>query len=146
MRTGAAFRYVLAGCCLVVWLTGMPAYGQDDAYTGYEASFRNFLTCELTRTDAVNHFKGKPFKITMVSLHGIQNESGMKILVGAVQCFVEDRYRTLYAAVGVRKVAGKDVVSYYTVRDKQFSILASELIRYPYMERCPWSRYWVDLD
>lgn len=122
------------------------ARAEDDAYNRLEASFKNFLTCELTRTDAVNHFKGKPFTITMINLHGIQDESGIAILTGAVQCFVEDRYRTLYTAVGIQDVAGKEVVSYYTVRHGEFSILATELIRYPYMERCPWARYWVDLD
>ena len=58
------------------------------------------MTCELTRTDARNHFKGKSFKITMIDLFDIQRESGM-VITGAVQCFVEDRYQTLYAALGV---------------------------------------------
>jgi hypothetical protein len=124
----------------------MPVMAEEDEYQRYEASFRNFLTCELTRTDAVNHFKGKDFKITMVNLHGIQQESGMKILTGAVQCYVGDENKLLYVAVGVQPLAGKEIVSYYTIRKKDFSILATELIRFPYKERCPWSRYWVDLD
>ncbi|WDP93416.1 MAG: hypothetical protein HUN04_26335 [Desulfobacter sp.] len=123
-----------------------PVKAEDNEYDKYAAGFKNFITCELTRTDAADHFKGKPFTITMVSLHDIRPESGMKILCGAVQCFVDGGYRTLYVAVGVEPVAGREKVSYYTIRKKTFSILASELFRFPYMERCPWTRYWIDLD
>lgn len=122
------------------------AWASGDGFAKYEASFKNFITCELTRTDAVDHFKGQPFKITMVSLHNVVHESGLTILTGAVQCDVKDRYVTLYPAVGVETVVDKEQVTYYTIRDREFSILASELFRYPYAERCPWSRYWVDLD
>ena len=122
------------------------AFAADAAFYKYEAAFKNFVTCELTRTDAVSHFKGKPFSITMINLHNIQPESGMAILTGAVQCSVDGKYKTLYPAVGVRTVEGRDVVSYYTIRKKDFQILATELFRYPYKERCPWSRYWIDLD
>ena len=104
------------------------------------------MTCELTRTDAIDHFKGTPFTITMIRLHGIAQESGMRILTGAVQCAVKDKNQTLYSAIGVERVAGKEKVSYYTIRNQDFSILASELIRFPYQDRCTWSRYWVDLD
>ncbi|MBU3954372.1 MAG: hypothetical protein KJ658_19765 [Proteobacteria bacterium] len=126
----------------------MPSFllAQDNEFTKYEMSFKNFLTCELTRTDARNHFKGKSFKITMIDLFDIQRESGMVIVTGAVQCFVEDRYQTLYAALGVETIIDKEKVSYYTVRESDFSILATELIRFPYKERCPWSRYWLDTD
>ena len=130
----------------VFWLTQVPAFAVEEAYHRYEAGFRNFLTCELTRTDATDHFKGKAFKITMISLHDIQQESGMKILTGAVQCFAGDEYKTLYAAIGVQPLADKEVVSYYTIRKKDFSILATELLRFPYMERCPWSQYWINPD
>lgn len=118
----------------------------EDEYGRYEAGFKNFLTCELTRTDAVNPFKGQAFTITMINLHGVQLESGMRILTGAVQCFVKDSYKTLYSAVGLEKVAGREKVSYYTIRNHEFFILGSELIRYPYMQGCYWSRYWVDLN
>jgi len=122
------------------------AHAGDDEYRGYEAGFKNFLTCELTRTDAVDHFKGKSFTITMVNAYDVRQESGIKIITGAVQCFVKNKYSTLYAAVGLEEVAGKEKVSYYTIRNQDFSILASELIRFPYKERCPWARYWIDLD
>lgn len=123
-----------------------PVGAAENEFSRYEAGFKNFLTCELTRTDAVNPFKGEPFTITMINLHDIQLESGMGILTGAVQCFVKDTYKMLYPAVGVEKVAGKEKVSYYTIRNHDFSILASELIRYPYKQRCPWSRYWTNLN
>ena len=118
----------------------------DTEYNRYAAGFRNFVTCELTRTDAVDHFNGKEFSVTMVNLHEVQQESGMMILMGAVQCFVDGGYKTLYAAAGLTRVQGSEKVSYYTIRKTPFSILASELNRYPYMERCPWTRYWIDLD
>ncbi|MCP3944487.1 MAG: hypothetical protein GY710_23820 [Desulfobacteraceae bacterium] len=121
-------------------------FAQGDEFTKYEMSFKNFLTCELTRTGAINHFEGKAFKITMIDLFSIQRESGMVILTGAVRCAVEGRYFVLYAALGVEAILDKEKVSYYTIRKKDFSILVTGLIRFPYKERCPWSRYWVDTD
>jgi len=131
---------------LILLLVPAAAFGSGDEFARYEAGFKNFITCELTRTDAVDHFKGKPFKITMINLHGIAPESDLTILTGAVQCFVGDKYITLYTAVGIQTLVDKEQVSYYTIRKKDFSILATELMKYPYMERCPWTRYWVDLD
>jgi len=133
------------GLSVLIILTGR-AHAVDDEYNAYEAGFKNFITCELTRIGAVDHFKKKSFSITMINLHQIQPESGMKILIGAVQCAVQGVDHTLYAAVGVESVIGKDKVSYFTIRKKNFSILASELLRFPYKERCPWARYWVDTD
>ncbi len=121
-------------------------WAADGDYPEYDAGFKNFITCELTRTDAVDHFNGAPFTITMIRLHTIKRESGMRILYGAVQCSVGDGYHTFYVAIGVESVAGKKTVGYYTIRKQPFSILASELYRFPYMERCPWTRYWVDTD
>jgi len=133
---------------MIAWtlMGSVAAFAAGDEFTKYNDSFKNFITCELTRTDAVDHFKGEPFTITMVKLHTVANESGLTILTGAVQCHVKDRYVTLYPAVGVETVVDKDQVSYYTIRKEPFSILASELYKYPYNERCPWSRYWIDLD
>ena len=133
---------------LISWmmLGSAAAKASGDEFSQYNASFKNFITCELTRTDAVDHFKGHPFEITMVKLHKVTNESGLTILTGAVQCQVKEKYITLYPAVGVQTVVDKAQVSYYTIRKERFSILASELYKYPYTERCPWSRYWVDLD
>ncbi|MCM2283827.1 MAG: hypothetical protein NDI81_03555 [Desulfobacula sp.] len=111
-----------------------------------EMCFKNFITCELTRTEATNHFNGKPFKITMIDLFDVQRESDVQIVTGAVQCFVDGQSLTLYVAVGITKILEKEQVSYYTVRDKDFSILATELFRFPYKERCKWSQYWVDID
>ncbi len=111
-----------------------------------ESSFKNFINCELTRTDAVNHFDGKPFTITMIDLFDVQEESDMKIITGAVECFVEKKNKTLYAAVGLKKILGKQQVVYYTIRHSDFSILATELYKYPYKERCKWSPYWINID
>ncbi len=134
---------ILLGLLLVL-PTSLLAEAND--FSRYEMSFKNFLTCELTRTGATDHFKGKAFKITMIDLFDIQREGDMIIITGAVRCVIEDRYQILYAALGVESILEKEQVSYYTVRKNDFSILATELIQYPYKERCPWSRYWVDID
>jgi len=122
------------------------SYADDSGFNEVEMSFKNFITCELTRTDAVNHFKGKPFTITMIDLFDVQFESDIRIVTGAVECFVDDQYITLYAAVGITKILEKEQVSYYTIRDQDFFILATDLIRFPYKERCKWTQYWVDID
>lgn len=123
-----------------------PLAADDFEFTRIEMSFKNFITCELTRTDAVNHFNGKPFKITMIDLFDIQSESDIKIVSGAVECFVVDKHLTLYTAVGLISIMDKEQVVYYTIRNKDFSILATELIKFPYKERCKWSQYRIDID
>jgi hypothetical protein len=123
-----------------------PLIADEFEFNKLEMSFKNFMKCELTRTDATNPFQGKPFKITMIDLFDIQNESGLKIVTGAIECFVVDKHLTLYAAVGIKTILGKEQVLYYTIRDKDFSILATELIKFPYKERCKWSQYWIDID
>jgi len=140
MRTKALglVLYLMFFCSATLWAS--------DGYAKYEAGFKNFLTCELTRTDAVDHFKGKEFTITMINLHGVQKESDLTILTGAVQFFLGEKYQTLYVAIGVETLVDKEVVSYFIIRKNKFSILATELIKFIYQERCPWSRYWVDLD
>jgi len=111
-----------------------------------EMSFKNFIKCELTRTQAFNHFNGKEFKIKMIDFFDVQMESGLEIVTGAVQCFVVDKHITLYVAVGLKSIKDINQVLYYTIRDKDFSILSTELIKYPYKERCKWSQYWIDID
>lgn len=115
-------------------------------YNRMEMSFKNFMTCELTRTNAVDHFNGKTFKITMIDVFDIHSESDVTIITGAIDCFVGDTHQTLYAAVGLKSILGKEQVVYYTIRKKDFAILATELFKYPYKERCPWTQYWIDLD
>lgn len=129
---------------LSVFLYSGSAGSQE--YSEYGRAFKNFITCELTRTDAVNHFEGKPFSITMIDLFGIQEESGMVILTGAVLCDVQGKTMMLYPAVGVETIFGEKNVSYFTIRPGDYSILATELYRFPYKERCPWARYWIDTD
>jgi hypothetical protein len=139
-------KYILF--ILFGFLILMPGFSRagTQEFARYEMGFKNFLTCEFTRTNAKNHFNGKAFKITMIDLFDIQQESGMVIITGAVQCLVGDDYYTLFAALGVETILDREQVNYYIIRKKDFSILATELIKFPYKDRCPWSRYWVDTD
>ncbi|MFH2060454.1 MAG: hypothetical protein ABIJ59_16345 [Pseudomonadota bacterium] len=125
---------------------GSPTMADDSDFSMLENSFKNFVKCELTRTGATDHFKGKSFKITMIDLFDLQEESDLKIVTGAVDCFVETEHQTLYVAVGLKNILGRLVPEYYTIRKNDFSILATELIKYPYKERCKWSQYWIDID
>jgi hypothetical protein len=125
---------------LTVPITGHAA---DQGFYELEAGFKNFIQCELTRTDAEKHFKEKDFTVIMVNLFNVTREMDLTILTGAVKCDVQGLYHTLYVAMGIRDLKGKKVVSFFTIRHKDFRILATELIRYPYKERCPWARYWI---
>ncbi len=121
--------------------------GGDEAQFGrYEMGFKNFVTCELTRIGPTSYFKGKSVDITMIDVYEARTESDLVIITGAVQCFVEDTYKTLYGAVGVKTIMDREKVMYFTIRSKDFSILATELMRHPYKERCGWSRYRVDIN
>ena len=122
------------------------ARAAEDRFSRYETGFKNFLTCELTRIGPTAYFKGKSVDITMIDVYDVRTESDLVIVTGAVQCFVEGTYKTLYAALGVKAIMDTDKVVYFTIRPKDFSILATELMRYPYKERCGWSRYRVDIN
>lgn len=137
---------ILLSMILGIILLPGSLWAQGPEFTQYEMGFKNFLTCELTRTDAKDHFQGKAFKINMIHLFDIQPEGDMMILTGAVQCFVEGKAHTLFAALGVNTILDREKVSFYTLRTTDFSLLATELIQYPYKERCPWTQYWVDMD
>ena len=128
---------------LTVPITGHAA---DQEFYELEAGFKNFIQCELTRTDAEKHFKKKEFTVIMVNLFNVTREMDLTILTGAVKCDVQGRYHTLYVAMGLRNLKGEEVVSYFIIRHKDFRILATELMRYPYKERCPWARYWIMQD
>jgi hypothetical protein len=117
----------------------------EGEFNRLEMSFKNFMTCELTRPGATDHFNGQPLKITMMDMFDVQNESDLKIITGAVECFAGDKFFTLYAAVGLKTVLDKEQVAYYVIRDKDFSILATELFKFPYKERCKWTQYWIDV-
>ena len=119
-------------------------FGADQDFYELEAGFKNFMQCELTRMDAQDHFKGKPFSVAGVTLFNVTRELDITILTGTVKCDVQGKHRTLYVALGLRQLQGKRVVSYYAVRHKDFRILATELIRHPYKDRCPWTRYWIN--
>ncbi len=133
---------------LIVILTAItlciPVCADEFEFHQLEMSFKNFLRCELTRTDGPDYFNGQPFTITMIDLFAVHEESDMKIVTGAVKCFVKNRYITLYAAVGVENILGKDKVSYFVIRHKDFTILATELFKYPYKDRCEWGPYRID--
>jgi len=122
------------------------SFAGDGDFNEAKASFDNFIRCELTRTNAKNHFNGKPFTITMVDFFNIQKEGDLIITTGAVKCWVEDKHINLFVAVGVKEIFEKKKVSYLVVRKNDFSILATELMNYPYKERCNWLQYWVDTD
>lgn len=137
---------VFVSVFMFVAFLSTPLFADDFAFNRLEMSFKNFITCELTRIDAVNHFNGKSFTIKMIDLFDVKTESDIKIITGTVNCLVVDTHQTLYAAVGLTTILGKEQVTYFTIRDKDFSLLATELIKYPYKERCKWSPYWIDLD
>ena len=141
-------KQILFSFFAVVFTVFIPGQliADDYEFNMTEKSFKNFITCEMTRTNAKNYFNGKAFKITMIDLFDIQEESDIMIVTGAVDCFVEQNHQMLYVAVGVKQILGKKQVLYMTIRNKDFSILATELIRYPYKERCQWIQYWVDID
>jgi len=130
-------------CILFITVPGT-VRGENQDFYELEAGFKNFVQCELTRTDAEDHFKGKNFNIVMVNLFNVTRELDITILTGTIKCDVQGQYRTLYVAMGLRDLREKMVISYFTIRDKDFRILATELIRYPYKERCPWTRYWIN--
>ncbi|WP_022668755.1 hypothetical protein [Desulfospira joergensenii] len=140
------FIFFLLSAILFQTLFSDPLAAGEYEFAGYEARFRNFVTCELTRTGAVSPFKGKAFKITMIDLFDVRDEGDLTIVTGAVRCSVEDGFQVLYVALGVETLSGKEHVVYYTIREKDFTILATELMKFPYKERCPWTRYWIDLD
>lgn len=131
---------------ILILLLTVPGAGRgaDREFYELEAGFKNFIQCELTRTDAERYFKEKTFAVTMVKLFNVTRELDITILTGTVKCDVQGQYRTLYVALGLVDLKGKKVVSYLTIRHKDFRILATELIRYPYKERCPWARYWIN--
>ncbi|MCF6247420.1 MAG: hypothetical protein L3J69_08675 [Desulfobacula sp.] len=136
--------YLLIFCFIVLFNSHL--FADEFEFSIFEKQFENFVRCELTRTDAFNHFNGEPFKITMIDVFDIQSESDLKIVTGAVQCFVGKTSKKLYVAVGLKTILEKEQVVYYTIRKNDFSILATELLKFPYKERCKWSEYWVDID
>lgn len=131
---------------LICFLAASAGNTDEYAFNREKSSFENFIRCELTRTNAVNYFNGMEFEITMINFFDIRAESDLKIVTGAVECFAGKTHHTLFVAVGLKKVLEKEKVSYLVIRHTDFDILATELIRYPYKERCPWAQYWIDID
>lgn len=130
---------------LFFWV--IPAHSsEEDGYEKTRMCYENFMKCELTRTDADDHFDGKPFKIVMINMFNVVREGDIVIITGAVNCWVVDKYESLFVALGVRSILNHEQVSYYVVRKKDFSIIGTELMNYPYKERCQWIQYWLDLN
>ncbi|WP_242637406.1 hypothetical protein [Desulfobacter hydrogenophilus] len=136
----------ICGVIFILFLMVAATGRSEQGFYELKAGFGNFIQCELTRTDAENYFKGKNFAVAMVNLFNVTQELDITILTGTVKCDVQGQYRTLYVAMGLRELKGKTVVSYFTIRHKDFRILATELLRYPYKERCPWAQYWISPD
>lgn len=141
---------VLCSCLTILsfWVisSAFSYEAEEDMYEKRRMSYENFIKCELTRTDADDHFSGRPFKIVMINLFNVVREGDILIVTGAVNCWVVDKYETLFVALGVKKVLDYEKVSYYVARKKDFSIIATELMNYPYKERCQWTQYWLDLN
>ena len=121
-------------------------WASEDEFNQVDSQFKNFVTCELTRNGAPSYFKGQPFTIVMVDLFTVAQELDLTVVTGAVQCFVNEKNQTLYVAVGVKEVMEKHQVQYFLVRHRDFKILGTELMQYPYKQKCGWNRYWVDTD
>lgn len=138
-----AWLFVVLCCFLIPVSNG---YASEEDFEDTWRRFSNFLECELTRTDSAGYFDGKSFEIKTITLFDARQEGDVFIATGTVRCWVDDAYQTLYAAVGVKKVLGHDKVMYLTVRDSDFSILASELSGFPYKQRCQWIRYRIDIE
>jgi hypothetical protein len=137
--------FYLPALMLFFLISAAVSWAADDEFRRYEAGFTNFVTCELTRIGQGAYFQGKSVDITMIDVFEVRPESDLVIITGAVQCFVEDTYLSFYAAVGVETIMEREKVMYFTIRPQDFSILATELMRYPYKERCGWSRYRLDM-
>lgn len=131
--------------CLILSLNTF-AFSGDAEFNTTKACFENFIRCELTRTGAKNFFDDKPFTITMINFFDIKKEGDIIITTGAVKCFVVDKSINLFVAIGIKEIFEKKKVSYLVVRKHDFSILTTELMNYPYKERCEWIQYWVDID
>jgi len=131
----------------LVFLSSITSHAVEngDDYEKTKMCIENFIKCELTRSDAVDHFNGQPFRIIMINLFDAIQEGDLLIVTGAVKCWVVDRYETLFIAVGVKQLMTYEKVYYYLVRKTDFTILTTELMNYPYKERCRWDRYWIDL-
>ncbi len=137
---------LLSGLLLAAFLVPPSlSFGETD-FIREEARFRNFVTCELTRNGALSYFDEQPFTITMVDLFAVARELDLTVLTGAAQCSVNGVDKTLYLAVGVRQVEDSNQVQYFVVRHRDFRILGTELMRYPYKQKCGWQQYWVDTD
>ncbi len=142
-----SYRYIIIFFALsVIFMFFGIASGNDMAFEKIRMSFTNFITCELTRNDTEGPFEGKKFNITSVNLFDARYEGDILVVSGTVKCWVVKKHEILYVSAGIKKLMGHEKVYYLIIRDKDFSVLASQLFNYPYKERCPWDQYWIKSD
>jgi len=137
------FHIIVSFLCIFI-CKGI-CFSADADYQGMNMKFSNFLQCELTRVGAPDYFNGKSFKITAINLFDVKKEGDLTIVTGIVKCWVVNRFETLFAAVGVKRLLGHEKVYYLLIKKHDFSVLATQLEKYPYKNRCAWSRYQMDV-
>ncbi len=110
-------------------------------------SFKIFIVCELTRTNAENYyFKGKIHKIDIINMHDIRNEGNIKIITGAAKCFeiISQKSQTLFVTIGIKKILENEKVLYFLAKKENAPVFLIELAENPYNERCLWTQYWIN--
>ncbi len=130
--------------CTLSFFKGV-GFSYDGKYAETKMSFENFVRCELTRNDAPDYFNGKPFKIIEINMYDVRTEGDVLIVSGIVKCWVVKEFKTLFVTIGVKKLLGHNKVYYLLIKKHDFSVLATQLEKYPYKEQCPWAQYWIDL-
>ncbi len=131
---------------LFVLLSVLPVFSDEFEFRGVEHAFKNFVRCELTGKEAEKYMNGQSFTVAAIHLYDVKKEGDLSIVTGSADCWVKDRYVKLYAAVGVKELYDKKKVYCFVTREENFSIIATELLNYPYRNGCPWTRYWLDTD
>ena len=116
-------------------------------YQKAKMSFKNFIECELTRTDTENYYsKEKIHKIDIINMHDIRNEGNIKIITGAAKYFevISQKSQTLFVTIGIKKILGHEKVLYFLAKKENDPVFLIELAENPYNERCLWTQYWIN--
>ena len=128
---------------LAAVLPGTAALAGDVEFREIQHCFRNFMDCEMHRTDSNVYFEGKSFEIVDSHVADARQEGDLLVVTGTVTCWVEKKPRVLFAVLGIRTIMGHRQVGFVVIRDQDFSIPASELLQSPYKRECPWIRFRV---
>ena len=132
-------------CVLLAGLASpVPLQAGEIEFARIEGCFKNFFHCEMARKDGDVYFDKKPFEIVETHVSDIRQEGDLLIVAGTVTCWVEKKHQILYSALGIRKILEHEQVRYMTTRQEDFSILASEITRFPYKRGCPWVQFWLN--